>query len=737
MLAGNMSKPRPSVVIAALCAVALGAWALQAQAPAKQPVTTMPGPAGDQLRLWAQQGTAAGNVGDYYDNRDGDHSPLDMKLFPQLQRFVYSEDERKNRRDWAAQTRVLPHVVVGNSSTAGPAEQGGSNARRLYTDPRGLALLHEQYTHNNLYVYPEHQDHDPGRNGPAGYGDLFPTNTPYVIISQGSSYTDQPFLRAAVMTMASFQPATKKRLVESELLMPAVQMIFRYTNKHLASKDEYLTGKAHPTVFDGQWVDEAAMSKMAHEMKVDAVPPLVKLRVIGEDVGRDGKEFFEGGATERLGLVDTPSVIARVWRSVARTRRMVVSAEGSTDANNKPLKFHWKVLRGDEKQVTIRPLNPAGTVAEIVIPYPERRPVWPGSPIESNRLDIGVFAHNGAYHSPPAFVTFFGIDSEARTYTEDGKAVEVGYGFGEPGLNVSNWAAFFEALRQPKASPGVKLLTSKLKPAELTALNDVGKRYAAAAAAPGAKPEQAEAVLNAAVPALKKPAREFVQALLREVADDPELWKKNAAAVREAVGDDPGRRHMVSGLRRQLVMWGVLADGKDDAFELTPARKGPGAAAQRMTAYERMLIRRVNAELIGALLLPGRVEASFKTNYVDPQLAAAKSWRDVYDYDARGQLAGWRRYDANGVSTFNAEGHLVLEQDKLGRCVKARAVRYNSEPGVGQTQRAVKTTLSDSVVYYAYTNSDDRRGKAVMTRKYEREEPAGGLQRSGFFGGDQ
>src|SRR5436305_7448978 len=95
-----------------------------------------------------------------------------------------------------------------------------------YTHQRGLPLLYEHYTHNNIYIYPEHRDHDPGHNGRGdGFGDTYPTNTPYLITSQGSSGSDQPFLHAIPFTLAAFRPAVKKRLVESGLLMPTLQMI--------------------------------------------------------------------------------------------------------------------------------------------------------------------------------------------------------------------------------------------------------------------------------------------------------------------------------------------------------------------------------------------------------------------------------------------------------------------------------------------------------------------------------
>ena len=135
---------------------------------------------------------------------------------PQLQRIIYTDEQVKQKKHWAAQQVLLPKVVFGNSSTSAPPTLGGSNPRMYYTHPIGIAFLHEQYRMNNLYIYPEHRDHDPGHNGLAhpspagkgaggegGYGDLYPTNTPYLIISQGSSGSDQPFMRALPLTLAA------------------------------------------------------------------------------------------------------------------------------------------------------------------------------------------------------------------------------------------------------------------------------------------------------------------------------------------------------------------------------------------------------------------------------------------------------------------------------------------------------------------------------------------------------
>ena len=155
------------------------------------PVAVNGGEVGDRLRKWYSQGTAAGNYGDYYDNRDGGHSRLKLAPYPQLSEVEYTEEQIKARQNYGFQTKILPHVVFGNSSTSAGPEKGGSNARTYYAHTEGLNFLFAQYARNNLYIYPEHRDHDPGHNGDVGYGDLYPTNTPYLIISQGSSGSDQ------------------------------------------------------------------------------------------------------------------------------------------------------------------------------------------------------------------------------------------------------------------------------------------------------------------------------------------------------------------------------------------------------------------------------------------------------------------------------------------------------------------------------------------------------------------
>lgn len=407
--------------------------------PAKSPsIITGHGEIGKRLHKWFGEGTAAGNFGDLYDNCDRDHSNLAYAQFPQLNRIEYRPEILSNI-PFGFQNRFLHGgVVIGNSSTSlvnSPIWR--SNPRMAYTTPTSIGPMVRQYFQNHLYVYPEHNDHDPGHNGEGGggYGDVYPTNTPYMLISQGSSYTDIPFVDALTCTLAAFRPPVKQRLVESGALAPTLQQIFRNSYKLVKHPDDYLTGIAHPSVFEGSEIDALKMVDMAHAMSVDDIPPLARIRVEQEDHAILGRDYFE--VSEREKLFDTACAIARIGRSTQFRRHMIVSAKESLDLDKRPLKFKWVILRGDESRISIKPLDEEGARADITVAWHPRRKIRPDSPIESNRVDIGVFAHNGVAWSAPAFITWYFLDNEDREYDKDGRILSVAY---HGGIDVGNYA---------------------------------------------------------------------------------------------------------------------------------------------------------------------------------------------------------------------------------------------------------------------------------------------------------
>jgi len=443
------------------------------------------------INRWYSQDKAAGNIGDWYDNRDGGHSRLNVKKYPQLSVVTYTEDEKAQKLHWGGQGRLLKQITVGNSSTSAGVKAAGSNPRsNYYTQPKGLEFLYAQYRYSNLYVYPEHRDYDPGHNGrPAGYGDLYPTNTPYLVISQGSSGSDRVFVRAFIKTLASFHPDVKKKMHNTGLLMPTLQMIFRAGNKNIQHMKEYLTGKAHPTVFDGKNVDPVKMAQLASRIRLNDIPPQISLKVVEEDQAVRGMDYFEAEKSEKL--ADTDSVIARIFRGTAHKKRMVVSAEPSADVNKRSLTYHWVVLRGDADRISIKMRN-GGAVAELGISYHERQPISKGATMESNRVDIGVFVHNGAWYSAPGFITVFFLDNEARTYDADGHILEMYYDASEATIgyptssanifinkkyDIFDWNALFETVLSKADKPPMLLLKEQFNDIEMKAIAETAASF--------------------------------------------------------------------------------------------------------------------------------------------------------------------------------------------------------------------------------------------------------------------
>ena len=303
------------------------------KATADKPIVEGYGKAGDLLKQWYKEGTAAGNHGDLYDNRDHGHSFMNFKSFPQLARVIYDDETQKRQLHWGLQRLFMYNgICIGNSSTALTSSPAWRCQGRLaLTEPGVPLLLYLQYVGNHLYVYPVHVDNNPGHNGAGARGtatscrQIRPTwcspkvrRAPIVV-----------FLDAFVAALAALRPEVKRDLAASGTLMPALQMIFRTSNRQVAKPEDYLTGKAHPTAFEGSQVDAEKMVTLAHDIKPEVLPPMVQLKVLEEDQGVVGRDYFDVGPRERL--FDTPCAIARIVKSTKYEHRMVVSAEGSKD----------------------------------------------------------------------------------------------------------------------------------------------------------------------------------------------------------------------------------------------------------------------------------------------------------------------------------------------------------------------------------------------------------------------
>ena len=332
--------------------------------------------------------------------------------------MVYWPRARAAGLHYGLNTRILFDApTFGNSSTAlGSRVLWRSQPRHALTSPGGARRLWQLYAANHLYVFPEHRDHDPKN------GDLFPANTPYVLISQGSSGSDRPHLMAVRAILAAFPKDTKARLTRERLIAAMIQQVFRRSLKGVSGDPEaYMSGIAHPSVFRGEDIDLATAIRLAQALTPETIPPMVRLTMRRES--RTGPVFADK-LNERL--FDTPGAIARVWRGPENVRAYEIEAQ-ATDPNGRPLTFHWRLMRGDPEKVLIEPMDAAGTRARIKLDWQGPAPV-PGRPdITSPRVDIAVFADNGAELSAPAFFSMLYPAHQAREFDDNGRLVAIGH----------------------------------------------------------------------------------------------------------------------------------------------------------------------------------------------------------------------------------------------------------------------------------------------------------------------
>jgi hypothetical protein len=645
-----------------------------------QPVTTRTDAVASLLNDWFAKGTAAGLQAISYENRDGGHSPLNTALYPQLQVFKGTGNET------GAATQIRPQPTLGNCSMASGATQLGCLPRLYVMDPGGNRFLAQQYLSNNLFIYPEHQDYDIGANGVGGgYGDLLPLNTPCLLISQGSSYTDQPFLQALLSTMAALPPETQKVLIEKRLLMPTLQSIFRRSNKMVQSPEDYFTGKAHPPVFDSTQIDEEKMVNIAHEMTPKKVPPMVLLHVIEETNIEAGKNFFELTGPHPWKLSDTPVSIARILRGNEAEHGMLIGFEKTVSLVKAPMQMRATVLQGDPRFVHIE-TEPGGDVMRIRVRW--EPPVIAATGIRSYRIDIGIFADNGSSISTPAILSFYMLPNEMHFYDEKGRVAEIHYQTHNPdfGLPVTEtdarWVGILLAFSMKDTNLRSRLLDQILKPAErsglqqqylalkpqldaLSAVENDEKRKDVAARL---REKLGEAIRDALKTHVAEKSdltvRATIEKVLNAIAGFHPFYLGSQREL-DALATTSSKTSAVADVRAELhrlIMQGVLVEQASGQIDtMSPPDK--------LSLGERYMLRGLNLTLLSQVLFPDVLERSTDPAYVSPRLTTPKQWRDVYRYDTdSGALQGWIRYADARIANFDAEGRLLPDGPK-GRAV--------------------------------------------------------------------
>lgn len=654
--------------------------------PAIAQVTSRSDTVGKLLNEWHAAGTAAGLAEITYENRDGQHSPLNAALYPQLQVF---QPDAKSGPVTGPSVMLRLKPMVGNCSMSAPPDKGGSLPRLYQTDPNGQRFLMMQYLANNLMIYPEHQDYDPGGNGIGGYGDLYPSNNACCIISQGSSGSDQPFLNAVLSTIAAFPPDTQKLLIEKRVLMPTVQAIFRQSNKQVKKETDIFSGAAHPVVFDAAMLDEEKMVRTAHDMRPPMVPPVVQIEVTEEDSSEAVKDWFEAEPSRPWKLADTPVSVARIMRSSRTEHSLTVSARKSADLMGRPVQLRWQLLQGDPRFVRVEALGKEPAARLHVRWQP---PVKTATGILSHRVDIGVFASNGISTSAPAILSFYMLPNEMRFYDEKARVSEIHYQTHNPDLGLP---ATSQDARWLKAMLAVSLAGDGLRSRLMEKLVREKNRQALQKAWLGLDRQRQEiARAESRDDGKEETARlkaRFEQDLAKALEQPlPEGGLTVKAGLEHAFGSAAGLTGLYFDSQKEVQALATRSPKAtapaDMAAEIRRLQdlgiimeEAGGSATtsrppDRLTEADRHAIRGLNLTLLSQVLFPEVLERSTAPAWVDPRMTVPKPWRDVHRYDGEGKLRGWIRYQAGRSVWFDAEGRLLPDGPDAPQ--KAQAVTY-------------------------------------------------------------
>ncbi len=416
--------------------------------PSNPPPAAYQGPEATRINAWLCQGTAAGAAGLLYVNRDNDTQAFDLARFPGMARLGYEPDVIDRKLSIGQPNTLFSQPghdalvpVIGHSA------MGYLNSAYWRSQPRAVCCDREQAVRlpilllgNQLFFYPAFSDYT------VQGGDLFPANMPCFIAVAGQSGAERTFVEAAAAALAAMRPETRSELARHGQLMPALSMLFRVSQKTLRDRRDYLTGRAHPAVFDGRRLDVARLVEAAHALTTNDLPPLVLIDVRRETPMRAGLDFFDSADSERL--FDTPLAVARVFRGIARTRVYEIHAKcARTDAQ-----LHWVVLHGDPAKVTFTPSPTDAALMTVTVAHhvPFDTLLNSDTRIRTSRVDIGVIAETAATFSMPAILSICFLANEYRLYTEDGRPQVIDYtrpqaGYTDPLLSVPRrWKDVFD-----------------------------------------------------------------------------------------------------------------------------------------------------------------------------------------------------------------------------------------------------------------------------------------------------
>ncbi len=337
-------------------------------------------------------GKAGGNAGDLYMNRDGGHSRLVVTNFPGVTEVKLDNAGRERRFDLDFPNMKFPYPVFGNCSRAylHPVYWRSIPRAMMTSDTRSLATMSSLYLSNQIWVFPANADFPPaGTNG-----DVFASVAPYWLVTQGRSWSDQYYLRAALEVSRTLDPATKRDIVSRRLLAPTVMTLIRKSLRGVRSEDDYLTAKAHPTCLPPDGLDLARLKTLAREMRASKVPPLVRL-------ARFGAPVKEKPPAPEMTYV-TPFAVGVILRSADDERHFNIAFAGADEVTCRIVHDPAGAARIAEQR---------GGAVHLVVDRTKLH--------GTARVDLAAFGRNRHTDwGAPSYVSFSVVDADAPYYDQ-------------------------------------------------------------------------------------------------------------------------------------------------------------------------------------------------------------------------------------------------------------------------------------------------------------------------------